>query len=150
MPSRRLRSSALVVVTVLLAVAAVLVVLDDFGARDASAAARATLSSSTARLSQLRTELARAERRLDGARRAERAVVGEFDADEAALSSAQATLVRDEAGIHRGGVDVGQLDRCLDDVEQAVNQMAVGQNAGGLASLQASSSACAVLDEVEQ
>jgi len=133
-----------------MALASVLVVLDDFGTRDATAAAQSTLSSSTARLAELRTELAHAQQRLGGARRTDRAVVAEFDADQAALSSAQTALAHDEAGIRSGGVDLGQLDRCLDDVEQAINQMAVGQNAGGLGTLRASSSACAVLDEVER
>ena len=43
-------------------------------------------------------------------------------------------------------VDLGMLDTCLSSVEQALNQLAVGQTAGGLASLRASSGSCTALD----
>jgi hypothetical protein len=55
-------------------------------------------------------------------------------------------MAKDDAGIYLQGIDLGQLDSCLSGVQQALNQLAVGQKAGGLASLRASSSSCAALD----
>jgi hypothetical protein len=147
-PSRRARAAVAVAALVVVVVATCLVVLDDLGTRAAARSARAAEVATTARLGELQTALARAQGQLAAARRSDGAVVKVFDADEAALSAAQAGLAGDDAGIWTQGVDLGRLETCLGDVEQAVNQLAVGRSGGGLQSLRASAAACAVLDQV--
>jgi chromosome segregation ATPase len=127
---------------------ACLLVTSDLEARAQIPTAAASLQSIDRHLSGLRTELGRAQRRLAGARTRGQAVTRSFDSAQSALSATQATLSGDERGIHSQGVDLGALDTCLSDVEQALNQFAVGQTTGGLVSLRASSTACSVLDEV--
>jgi hypothetical protein len=146
--SRRVRVAAVVAVVVAVVVATCLVVLDDLGTRGAAGSARASEVAATARLGELKTALSRAHRGLAAARRSDGAVVQAFDADEAALSAAQTHLAGDDAGIWTQGVDLGRLETCLSDVEQAVNQLAVGRSGGGLQSLRESTTACAVLGQV--
>jgi len=118
----------------------------DLQARSAIRTTDVSLASADRQLSGLRTELARAEQRLAGARARRGDVTRSFDAAQSTLSTTQKTLAGDEAGIHSQGVDLGVLDSCLSGVEQALNQIAVGQTAGGLASLRASSSSCSALN----
>jgi hypothetical protein len=107
-----------------------------------------SLTSAVHQLTVVRGALTGAEHRLALARSGRRAVTRSFDTVQSSLSATQSALAHDEAGIFSQGVDLGELDTCLATVEQALNQLAVGQTAGGLASLRASSSSCAVLNEV--
>jgi hypothetical protein len=109
-------------------------------------ASHVSLATAVEQLRGARAGLARAEQRLAAARADDGSVTRAFDAAQAALSSTQATMAKDDAGIYLQGIDLGQLDSCLSGVQQALNQLAVGQKAGGLASLRASSSSCAALD----
>ncbi len=69
-----------------------------------------------------------------------------FDAAQASLASTPVgTGLQAQANVHSQGVDIGKLDDCVGAVEQALNQIAVGQTAGGLATLRASSSSCSAL-----
>jgi hypothetical protein len=72
-------------------------------------------------------------------------VTSSFDAASSTLSATQSALSEAQANVHSQGVDVGKLDACVSAVEQALNQIAVGQTAGGLATLRASSLSCAAL-----
>lgn len=58
--------------------------------------------------------------------------------DDSTESSINAT----EAGLFFAGYDIGQLNLCLSGVTRALDQVAVGQNAGALASLHSVSSNC--------
>jgi hypothetical protein len=109
-------------------------------------AARVSLDTALHRLQGARADLSLAQQRLAAARRRGDGVTRSFAAAQAALSSTQARLATDDAGLYFDGVDLGQLDSCLGAVEQALNQLAVGQMAGGLASLRSSSPSCASLD----
>ncbi len=125
-----------------------LLAVTDLHARAEIRSADVSLTSAVHQLSGVRTELARAEKRLAGVWSARQALTRSFDTAQSTLSATQATLSKDEAGTHAQGVDLGELDTCLGAVEQALNQLAVGQTAGGLASLRASSSSCSALNEV--
>jgi chromosome segregation ATPase len=118
----------------------------DLRARSQIRSGQAALSSLTRQMTTVRTELAAAQQRLTRAQAGHGRANRSFAATQATLSATQATLAHDEAGITADGIDVGTLDTCLSTVEQALNQLAVGQTAGGLASLRASSSPCAILD----
>jgi hypothetical protein len=144
-PSRRRLVTAVVGVVVL--VAGSLVLVSDLRARTEIGTADVSVTSAGHQLARLRTDLARAEQRLAGARARRAVVTRAFDDAQFTLSVTQKSLARDEAGIHSQGVDVGELDSCLSGVEQALNQISVGQTAGGLASLRASSSSCSALNE---
>jgi hypothetical protein len=146
--SRRARGALAVALAGAVVTATCLVVVDDLGTRAAAGAARSGELSATAQLGLLKTALGRAEGRLAAARRSEGAAVKGFDTDEAALAAAQADLAGDDAGIWTQGVDLGRLETCLSDVDQAVNQLAVGGDGGGVQSLRTSTTACAVLDQV--
>jgi hypothetical protein len=104
-----------------------------------------SLATAGHRLSGLRAELTRAEEEDAGARARRAAVTRSFDAAQASLASTQAALSRAQQGMESEGVDLGKLDSCLSGVEEALNQIAVGQTGGGLASLRASSSSCSAL-----
>jgi hypothetical protein len=147
-PSRRRRLRLVTaVVGVVVLVTGCLLLVSDLRARTEIGTAGVSLTSAGRQLAGLRTDLARAEQRLAGARARRAVVTQSFDAAQSTLSATQKSLARDEAGIHTQGVDVGELDSCLSAVEQALNQIAVGQTAGGLASLRASSSSCSALNE---
>jgi hypothetical protein len=124
-----------------------LLVVTDLGARGQTDRADVTLRSAEGQLAARRHQLAPVEQRLAVARAAQAAATRSFDSAQAELRATQSTLSIDEAGIRTDGVDVSALDTCLSDVEQALNQLSVGQTAGGLDSLRASSTACAVLNE---
>ena len=143
---RRVLTAAGLVVIVL--ATGTLEVTTDLQARAQIRTADISLTSAVHQLGVVRGTLTRTEQRLGRARTGRQAVTRSFDRAQSTLAAAQAALSRDEAGIHTQGVDLGELDTCLGTVEQALNQLAVGQRASGLASLRASSSSCAVLDEV--
>jgi hypothetical protein len=136
---------AAVVAVVVVALGTVLVV-SDLRARTEIRTTAVSLQSTDHRLSGLRAELSGAEQRLARARSEDASVTRFFDAAQSALSTAQKSLAQDQAGLHAQGVDLGALDTCLSGVEEALNQIAVGQTSGGLDSLKASSSSCAALD----
>jgi hypothetical protein len=133
---------------VLLAVTAGCVVAGtDLSARSATHSAQVSLAAVTGRLGAVRRELAASRIHLAAAQAGNRAATRSFDNAQSTLSATQAALARDQAGITTDGVDLGTLDSCLAAVEQALNQLAVGQTAGGLASLRASSASCSILDK---
>ena len=148
LPPRRSpwRLVATVAAVVLAVVAGSFLVANDLSARSGIRAAAQSAASADHRLAQARRELAAAQRRLAGAQSWQAALTRTFDATQSTLSTTQAELAEAQAGLHSQGVDIGALDACLSGVEQALNQIAVGQTAGGLASLKASSSSCATLD----
>lgn len=135
-------------VTVIALAIGTLLVATDLQARAQIRTDDVSLTAAVHQLTVVRQALTGAEQRLARARSARRVENRSFDSVQTTLSATQAALAHDEAGIYFQGVDLGQLDTCLSTVEQALNQLAVGQTAGGLASLRASSSSCAVLDEV--
>jgi hypothetical protein len=138
------RLGAVVVVAVVIGG---VLVASDLQARSEIRAADVSVASAAHRLSGLPVALSGAEQRLAVARAGRASVTRSFDAVQSSLSATQAALSQDQTGIHSQGVDLGKLDICLSSVEQALNQLAVGQTAGGLASLRASSGSCAALDE---
>ncbi len=143
--SRRRRRAATVTLAVAALVTGCLLVATDLQARTAIRTADASLASADRQLSGLQAELKSAQQRLAGADARRAVVTQSFDATESTLSATEKSLARNQAGIHSEGVDLGDLDSCLSAVEQALNQIAVGQTAGGLASLRASSSSCSAL-----
>ena len=120
--------------------------VSDLQARAQIRTADVSVASAAHTLSGLQTALTGVEQRLAAARAQRASVTRSFDAAQSSLSATQAILAQDQAGIRSQGVDLGKLDTCLSSVEQALNQLAVGQTAGGLASLRTSSGSCAALD----
>lgn len=137
------RRTALALTALALAVAVVVI---HVRSEAETAAARAALPTAAAQLRMAQGDLSTAQRRLAAAQSRHRSVTGSFDRAGAALAATQATVAKDDAGIYRNGIDLGKLDSCLSAVEQALNQLAVGQTTGGLASLRASSPSCAALN----
>jgi septal ring factor EnvC (AmiA/AmiB activator) len=140
------RVVATVAAVVLVVVAGSCLVANDLSARSGIRTAAPSAASADQRLAHLRHELAAAQERLAGARRWQAALTRTFDASQSTLATTQTELAEAQAGLHSQGVDIGALDACLSGVEQALNQIAVGQTAGGLASLKAASPSCARLD----
>jgi uncharacterized protein YukE len=136
----------MVAVVALVVLAGSFLVTSDVSARSGIRTDAQSLASADHRLAGVGNQLAAAQRRLAGARTWQATVTRTFDAAQSTLSSTQTELAQAQAGIHSQGVDVGKLDACLSGVEQALNQIAVGQTSGGLASLKASSSSCAALN----
>jgi chromosome segregation ATPase len=131
-------------VAVVLAVGS-LVVVSDRSARTEIRTTDMSLAPAQHRLAGLRRQLGHAEHQWAGARAWHAGVTRSFDAASSTLSSTQAALAQAQANVHSQGVDLGKLDACVSAVEQALNQIAVGQTAGGLATLRGSSLSCAAL-----
>jgi hypothetical protein len=145
-PLGRRRRAAIGGVAVGLLAVASLLVTNDLRGRAEIRSDSASLMSTNRQLGHLRGQLAVIERRLATVRSGRQMATRSFDAVQSTLSATQATLSRDQAGIHSEGLDLGALDTCVSDVEQALNQFAVGQTSGGVLSLRASSTACSALE----
>jgi multidrug resistance efflux pump len=126
-------------------VAGSLLVVSDRSARTEIRTADVSLASAQRQLAGLRSQLTQVERHLAGARAWRAGITGAFDSAQATLSSTQSALSQAQANVHSQGVDIGRLDTCVGAVEQALNQIAVGQTSGGLATLRTSSSSCSAL-----
>jgi septal ring factor EnvC (AmiA/AmiB activator) len=133
-------------VAVVLAVASLLVV-SDRSARTEIRSADVSLASAQHQLAGVRSQLSIVERHLAGARAWRAGVTHSFDSAQSTLASTESALSQAQANVHSQGVDIGKLDACVGAVEQALNQISVGQTSGGLATLRASSSSCAALTE---
>jgi len=144
--SRRWRPAIAALLAVTVLAAGSLLVLSDVRARAEIRTTEVSMTSAAGRLSAIEGNLARVEERLTGARARRAAAVRSFDRAQATLSATQASLARAQAGVRSEGVDLGVLDTCVGGVEEALNQIAVGQTSGGLASLRAASSSCSALD----
>jgi septal ring factor EnvC (AmiA/AmiB activator) len=142
-PGRWVRVGAVAVAAL---VVGSLLVVTDLRARSETTRVDLTLRSADGQLAARRHQLAPVERHLAGARAARVSATRSFDSAQAALKATQSALSSTEAGIRTDGVDLSALDTCLSDVEQALNQLSVGQTTGGLDSLRTSSTACAVLN----
>jgi septal ring factor EnvC (AmiA/AmiB activator) len=146
-PSRRWRvATGAAVLAVALATGCLLVV-SDVQARTEIRTTEVSLATVDQRLSGVQSELARARRRLAAADSGAATVTGSFDAAQSTLATTRKSLSAAEAGIHSQGVDLGVLNSCLSGVEEALNQISVGQTSAGLATLRAAASSCAALDE---
>ncbi|MGH9019121.1 MAG: hypothetical protein ACRDY1_15325 [Acidimicrobiales bacterium] len=139
---RRAASIGAVVAAVLIGT---VLVVSDLEARAGTRTDDAAAAAAGQELAAVRPRLAAAEARLAKAGAAHAAAARSFAAAQSALTATQSALAVDEAGIEAQGVNMGLLDRCVSLVEQSLNQLAVGQTTGGLASLRASSSPCAAL-----
>jgi hypothetical protein len=144
---RRWRATAAGVAVAALA-GGCLLVANDLSARSEIRTSDVSLAGAVHRLSGIWAELPRVEGGGAGARARRAAVTRSFAAAQGSLATTEAALSRAQQGMESQGVDLGKLDSCLSGVEEALNQIAVGQTGGGLASLRASSSSCAVLSEV--
>ncbi len=124
-----------------LALGAFVVVTDVRGRAEASRAADA-LSTAHAHLDRVRAGLAR-----DGTQlRASNAEVQSLDTtvsqDKASLGTTNAAIASTEEGLFFGGYDIAALGSCLGGVTQALDQAAVGQTSGALASLGSVAGSC--------
>ena len=66
----------------------------------------------------------------------------ELTTAQASLSATQAGLSNANKSLASQGVDIAKLDTCLGGVERALNQIAVGDNSGAVASISGVSSSC--------
>jgi hypothetical protein len=127
-----------VVVSVLLVTAVVVGVQANrqLGRTDASLASiRGQLQRTTAQVATARSELATAVAHSE-------ADEGTLRTETAQLATDQSQLAKVQADVHAKGVSIGQLDLCLSGVEQALNQIAVGDQAGAAATLNSVSANC--------
>ncbi|HVA04706.1 MAG TPA: family 43 glycosylhydrolase [Acidimicrobiales bacterium] len=69
----------------------------------------------------------------------------ELSAAEASLASTQGSLANANTGLAFQGIDITTLNTCLAGVEQALNQIAVGDQNGAVTSISAASSSCQTL-----
>lgn len=105
------------------------------GARGALTSGRTTLKRTDALLSSARAKLAAVETQSAEAEQALTGVDGQ-------LAAAQADLARAQADVVDQGVSISALDTCLAGVEQALNQISLGDPSGAAATLQGVGAAC--------
>ncbi len=74
-----------------------------------------------------------------------RTTTQELAAAQANLSSTQAGLSSADTSLVSQGIDIAVLNACLAGVEQALNQIAVGDNSGAVSSISAVSPSCQAL-----
>jgi hypothetical protein len=98
-------------------------------------ATRAQLQRTTAQVATARSKLAAAVAHSEAAEQT-------LNAESAQLAADQAQLAKAQADVHAKGVSIGQLDLCLSGVEQALNQIAVGDQVGAVTTLNGVSSNC--------
>jgi septal ring factor EnvC (AmiA/AmiB activator) len=146
-PSRRWRVTIAASAAALALATGCLLVVSDVRARTEIRTTDVSLATVDHQLNGVRSELARARRRLAAAESRAAPVTRSFDAAQSTLAATQKSLSAAVAGVHSQGVDLGALNRCLSGVEQALNQISVGQTSAGLATLRTTSSFCAALDE---
>jgi hypothetical protein len=103
---------------------------------DASlAAVRGQLQRTTAQVATARSQLATAAAHSEADQRT-------LHTESAQLAADQAQLAQAQADVHAKGVSIGQLDLCLSGVEQALNQIAVGDQAGAVTTLHGVAANC--------
>jgi len=149
-PTRRRRTrltrTAVIVCSLLVLVAAVSLILTDVRGRAELRQTQVDLSHASRTLSSVRSELATTERQLTSARIESAAVASFLTNTNASLSSTQKSITTDESGLFYQGVNLNALNGCLSGVEQALNQLSVGEASGALASLGSVSSDCKTAD----
>lgn len=96
---------------------------------------RIRLSQSDAQLNAARHRLAAVESQSDTAGRA-------LSAASSRLATAQSQLARAQADVSTQGVSISNLDTCLAGVEKALNQLALADQPGAVATLQSVASNC--------
>ena len=108
------------------------------------------LTRTDASLASVRSQLRRTTTQVATARSELATAVAHSVADDATLQTETAQLAADQgqlakvqADVHAKGVSIGQLDLCLSGVEQALNQIAVGDQPGAAATLNGVSANCA-------
>jgi hypothetical protein len=126
-------SVAIAVVLVLAAIAS------DIKVRVDLAAANGSLDSAHSQIAISLQKLASVEGELTS-------VTGQRDALQNALSTTSAELTRADKGLFIQGASLAALNTCLAGVEQALNQIAVGDQSGAVASISAVSASCQVLE----
>jgi hypothetical protein len=138
-PRRRWRLVAIYVVVGALLVAAVVVGIQanrQLGRTDDSLnAIRGQLRQTTAQVAVARSKLAVVTGESAAAERTLETETTQLAADQSQLAQAQ-------AGVHAKGVSISELDTCLSGVEQALNQIAVGDQGGAAATLNRVSAHC--------
>jgi len=131
-------------VTVYIVVVALLVVAVAVGV-----AANRQLGRTDDSLNAIRDQLRQTTTRVAAARAKLAAVTGEtaaagrtLETETSQLASDQAELAKAQSGVQAKGVSISELDTCLSGVEQALNQIAVGDQAGAAKTLDGVSGNC--------
>lgn len=93
-------------------------------------------------LASVRVRLAHAEKQLRSAKIENAAAGSSLSATQASLDATRKSLEGAQAGLYYQGYNLSTLDKCLSGVEQALNQLAVGQAPGALSSLNSVSASC--------
>jgi cytoskeletal protein RodZ len=101
-----------------------------------------SLTSTRAQLQRTTAQVATARSKLAAAVAHSEAAEQTLNAEGAQLATDQAQLAKVQADVHAKGVSIGQLDLCLSGVEQALNQIAVGDQGGAVATLHGVASNC--------
>lgn len=146
-PSRRWRVATGAAVLALALATGCLLVVSDVQGRTEIRTTDVSLATVDHQLKGVQSELAGVRHRLAAADSGAATVTRSFDAAQSQLATTQKSLSAAEAGLHSQGVNLAALNNCLSGVEQALNEISVGQTSGGLATLRAASSACSALNE---
>jgi hypothetical protein len=102
----------------------------------------ASLASIRGQLHRTTAQVATARSELAGVTARSVAAQGTLNTVSAQLAADQAQLAKAQADVHAKGVSIGQLDLCLSGVEQALNQIAVGDQTGAATTLNGVSANC--------
>jgi septal ring factor EnvC (AmiA/AmiB activator) len=139
LPNKKMVAVALLLVIV--AVASVLVVTDLRGRAEGAVTTRA-LASTKALQQQRARDLLDTQQQI-GSTAAEVQRLGtSISKTQASLATSSASFSSTERSLFFGGFDISALNSCLSGVTQALDQVAVGQTKGALASLRAVSTTC--------
>jgi len=100
------------------------------------------IASADERLADARAQLAGAQERADVVGAQARATATSEFQTQSTIVGTNASITSTDEGIFFDGFAIGQLNTCLVGVTQALDQVAVGQTRGALASLGALSTNC--------
>jgi hypothetical protein len=119
----------------------------------AGIASLSTLHSTEASLGSERTELSDASTRLDATRSELSTVTAQSRSAAVALAGESAQLGTErrelasaQADVSAKGINISDLDSCLSSVEEALNQIALGDSAGASATITGASHTCLAAD----
>jgi type II secretory pathway component PulM len=139
---RRRRRRRLLVAYVVVSILVVTAVVVGVQANRQLTRTDASLASIRGQLRQTTAQVATARSQLATAVAHSEADEGTLRTETAQLAADQGQLAKVQADVQAKGVSIGQLDLCLSGVEQALNQIAVGDQPGAAATLNGVSANC--------
>ncbi len=137
----RKKLAAVATALAVLSAAVALSVTDLRGRAEVRRTSHALLSTQQ-RQSQVRAHLVATQAQVSTTASELRALEASIAQDQTSLASSNTKISSIETGLVLGGFDISALNTCLGGVTQALDQVAVGQTKGALASLGSVSTSC--------